>query len=38
MYPEASINLRSPKNSRYGKVELANKVSSEFDKLLYTNL
>jgi hypothetical protein len=38
MYPRASIKLRSPKKSRYGKVESANKVSSKFDKRLYANL
>jgi hypothetical protein len=38
MYPEASIKLSSPKNSRHGKVKPANKVSSKFDKRLYANL
>jgi hypothetical protein len=38
MYSKASIKLCSPKNSRHAKVEPANKVSSKFDKRLYTNL
>jgi hypothetical protein len=38
MYPEASIKLRSPKKSRHGKVEPANKISSKFNKCFYANL
>jgi hypothetical protein len=38
MYPEASIKLRSPKNSHHGKVKPATKIISKFDKRFYTNL